>query len=85
MPIELCHQLWLVVARHVLPEIILIVSGALSSELVRGCLIVVRTQMAQDPWGHVSMVRAGSHSWEQHRTGLLMALSSHEPAWENNA
>ena len=80
MLVKLSNQSWLVLASHILSEEVSVVGGALSTKLVWSSLVVVGTQMAQDSWGHVSMIWARSNGWEQHRTSLLVALSSNEPA-----
>ena len=84
MFVKLFHESWLSLHAHILSEEVPVISGVLSAKLVWGLLVVVGHEMAEDPWSHVCVIWARSNSWEHHGSSLLVALSSHEPAWEDD-
>ena len=84
MLVKLFDESWLVRSAHILSEEVLVVGCWLSSEFIWRSLVVISHQMTEHSWGHVSMIWTWSHGWEHHRTSLLVALSSDEPAWEDD-
>ena len=85
MLVKLLYESWLVLIANFLSEEVLVISSWLSSELVWFGFIVVGLQMAEHSWSHVGVIGTWSHCWEHHGTGLLVALSSDTPAWEDDA
>ena len=84
MLVEIHHQLWLVVRRHILPEEVSVELGILSSKLIRLIFVVVGNQVSKKFRSHMRMIRAWSHSRVKHRSHVFVALTCYTPAREND-
>ena len=73
MFVEVPDESWLEL--QILPEEVSVELSILPAKSVWLVLEVVGAEMAENLWGHMSVILPWSHCWEEHRSHVLVALS----------
>ena len=85
MLVEVDNQSWLSVDSHFLPEVVLVEQCVLPSQEVAAVFVIVLFKVLQQARSHVGVVFSWSDCWEHHGASLLVALSGHQPAGQNDS